>query len=107
VFRKLLRQAELFYAAQNRRGRRILRTTMKHHPGSSNESRVNHALLSVNQAASLVGLKHLAIRRAIQRGELPAYRLCSRIRIRRDDLAKWVRDNRVGCEPSPRQERAP
>jgi excisionase family DNA binding protein len=80
---------------------------MLDNPRSSNESRVNHALLSVDQAAALVGLKHLAIRRAIQRGELPAYRICSRIRIRHADLGRWVQANRVVSESPPRQERAP
>jgi excisionase family DNA binding protein len=56
---------------------------------------VTAALLSVDQAAALVGLKHVAIRRAIQRGELRAYKLCGRIRIRRADLADWLRAHQV------------
>jgi excisionase family DNA binding protein len=68
---------------------------------------VNGALLSLDQASALVGLKPLAIRRAIKRGEIPAYRLCNRIRIRRADLAKWVRDNRVVSDSAPRQKRGP
>jgi excisionase family DNA binding protein len=48
------------------------------------------ALLTVQQAAEQVGLKHLAIRRAIQRGELPAMKLCSRIRIAPADLNEWM-----------------
>jgi len=65
------------------------------HPRLLTDSRVNPALLSVKQAADLVGLKHLAIRRAIDRGELPASKLCSRIRIHPDDLLNWVRENQV------------
>jgi excisionase family DNA binding protein len=56
---------------------------------------IGPAFLTVQQAAERVGLKHLAIRRAIQRGELPAVKLCSRIRISPDDLSEWVTRNRV------------
>jgi excisionase family DNA binding protein len=68
---------------------------MLDHPTLVTDSRVIPALLSVQQAAAQVGLKHLAIRRAIQRGELPAVKLCSRIRISPDDLSEWVIRNRV------------
>lgn len=52
-------------------------------------------LLTLHEAAELVGLKHLALRRAIQRGELPAIKLCSRLRIEARDLASWIERNRL------------
>jgi excisionase family DNA binding protein len=70
-------------------------------PRSSNDSRVNPALLTVRQAADRVGLKDLALRRAIQRGELPATKLCSRIRIDPSDLTRWITANRVLVNQSP------
>ena len=42
------------------------------------------------EAAKLVGLSSRAIYRAIQRGELRATRLCSRLRISRDAFDEWV-----------------
>lgn len=56
---------------------------------------IGPAFLTVQQAAEQVGLKHLAIRRAIQRGELPAMKLCSRIRIDPADLERWMLQRRV------------
>jgi excisionase family DNA binding protein len=78
---------------------------MLDHPGSSNESRVTPVLLTVGEAAERVGLKHLAIRRAIQRGELPATKLCSRIRIDPSDLTRWITANRVLVNRSPPEAR--
>lgn len=54
------------------------------------------SLLSLQEAAESVGLKRAALRRAIERGELPAFRLCSRLRIERADLDAWMARNRVG-----------
>ena len=42
------------------------------------------------EAAALAGLSTRAIYRAIQRGELRAARLCSRLRIPREDFDDWV-----------------
>lgn len=57
-------------------------------------------LLSVSEVADEVGLSDLAIRRAITRGELPAAKICSRIRVRRADIEAWITANRIG-EASP------
>ena len=42
------------------------------------------------EAAALAGLSTRAIYRAIQRGELRAVRLCSRLRIPRDGFDEWI-----------------
>jgi excisionase family DNA binding protein len=46
--------------------------------------------LRPTEAAPLAGLSTRAIYRAIQRGELRAVRLCSRLRIPRDGFDEWV-----------------
>ena len=51
------------------------------------------------EAAALAGLSTRAIYRAIQRGELRAVRLCSRLRIPREDFDDWVARAAVRVEP--------
>jgi excisionase family DNA binding protein len=66
-------------------------------------------LLSPEQVAEACGLSRRAVYRAIERGELPATRLCSRLRIMLDDFESWLAANRVqpvartlpSREPSP------
>jgi hypothetical protein len=43
----------------------------------------------------MCGLSPRAVYRAIERGELVASRLCSRLRIRPEDVADWITGNRV------------
>jgi excisionase family DNA binding protein len=60
--------------------------------------------LTASEAAALVGLSTRAIYRAVQRGELEATRLCSRLRIQRSAIDAWVERGRVTPElpmPSP------
>ena len=52
-------------------------------------------LLSPEQVATACGLSRRAVYRAIERGELRASRLCSRIRIRPADVDVWVDDNQI------------
>ena len=52
-------------------------------------------LLTVADAADRLGLKHGAVRRAIARGDLPAMKLCSRIRIDPAELRRWVESHRI------------
>ena len=61
------------------------------------------ALLSPEQVARRCGLSRRAAYRAIERGELRASRLCSRIRIRAADVEAWVEENQI--EPSSHQTR--
>ena len=50
----------------------------------------NPPLLRVAEAAELAGLSTRAIYRAIERGELRAARLCSRLRIPRAAFDEWI-----------------
>lgn len=52
-------------------------------------------LLSPEDVASRCGLSRKAVYRAIDRGELKSARLCSRLRIRPDDVEAWVEGNSV------------
>ena len=49
------------------------------------------ALLSPEQVARICGLSRRAVYRAIARGDLPAARLCNRLRVRPEDLDRWIR----------------
>ena len=66
-------------------------------------------LLAPSTVAQLCGLSRRAVYRAIERGELRASRLCSRLRVRPADLTDWLDRNRV--EPivasSPQQPQPP
>jgi excisionase family DNA binding protein len=52
-------------------------------------------LLSPEDVATHCGLSRKAVYRAIDRGELKAARLCSRLRIRPSDVEAWVEANSV------------
>ena len=58
-------------------------------------------LLSPEQVATACGLSRRAVYRAIDRGELTAFRLCSRLRIRPEDVEAWVQANQI--EPATRE----
>ncbi len=63
--------------------------------------------LRPSEAAALAGLSTRAIYRAVQRGDLRAVRLCSRLRIPHDGFEEWiersaVRPERPGVEVSRR-----
>ena len=51
--------------------------------------------LRPTEAATLAGLSTRAIYRAVQRGELQAVRLCSRLRIPREAFDEWIELGRV------------
>lgn len=53
------------------------------------------------EAAEMAGLSTRAIYRAIARGDLPAARLCSRLRIAREDFDEWVARSAVRVEEAP------
>ena len=53
------------------------------------------ALLSPEEVAGQCGLSRRAVYRAIERGELRASRLCSRIRIRAADVEAWVDESQI------------
>jgi len=58
-------------------------------------------LLSPEDVACRCRLSRRAVYRAIERGELPASRLCSRLRIRPQDLDAWISANRVESSGLP------
>jgi excisionase family DNA binding protein len=49
-------------------------------------------LLTPDEVASLCGYSRKAIYRAIERGELPATKRCSRWRILAEDVERWLED---------------
>jgi excisionase family DNA binding protein len=57
---------------------------------ASRDAASNPELLSPEQVARICGLSRRAVYRAIAGGELVAARLCNRLRIRRDDLDRWI-----------------
>jgi excisionase family DNA binding protein len=66
---------------QLKRHERIPGTRVRH-PGPE--------FLSPRDIANTTGLHVAVIRRAIERGELRAHKLCSRIRVRRTDFECWL-----------------
>jgi excisionase family DNA binding protein len=57
-------------------------------------------LLSPEEVAAQCGLSRKAVYRAIERGELPASKLCSRLRVKPADLDAWIDRNRLQPEPT-------
>jgi excisionase family DNA binding protein len=63
----------------------------------------NPELLSPEQVARICGLSRRAVYRAISRGELVGARLCNRLRIRPDDLDRWIGESiPLPAAPNPR-----
>ena len=60
---------------------------------------MTHHLLAPDDVAHQCGLSRKAVYRAIERGELRAFRLCSRLRIRPEDVTAWLESNVVGQRP--------
>ena len=69
--------------------------------GSRQDGVVSGPLLAPGEVALLCGLSRRAVYDAIRRGELPAMRLCSRLRIRSDDLESWLTAARVAPQGPP------
>ena len=59
------------------------------------ELRSDWEFLTPRQVAEMTGLHVAVVRRAIERGELRAYKLCSRLRIGRNDFEAWLERNVV------------
>jgi len=58
-------------------------------------------MLTVQEAADRVRLTQWAIYRAIQRGEITAYKPGGRLRIHEADLEAWLESTRVRADASP------
>jgi excisionase family DNA binding protein len=67
---------------------------------STPTSRSDH-LMAPGDVAVLCGLSRKAVYRAIERGELRASRLCSRLRIRASDVDAWIDAHRVQAAVQP------
>jgi excisionase family DNA binding protein len=78
-------------------------------PGEWVEDQPDRRLLRPDEVASLCGLSRKAVYRAIERGELRASKLCSRLRIVPDDVERWIEANQlaVRARPTPPPSRAP
>jgi excisionase family DNA binding protein len=59
------------------------------------------ALLSPEQVARICGLSRRAVYDAIKRGDLRAFRICSRLRISTDHLDAWLSESAVAGSPEP------
>jgi excisionase family DNA binding protein len=66
-----------------------------------------HRLLTVQEVATHCGLSEKAIYRAIERGELCASRLCSRLRVRGEEVDAWISRSAIAHEPLPNGRREP
>ena len=70
------------------------------------DDRPDRRLLAPEDVAEMCGLSRKAVYRAIERGELKASRLCSRLRIVPEDVDRWIEANRVE-RPTPPPGRPP
>lgn len=62
--------------------------------------------LSAREVADAIGLSYHAVLRAVHRGELAAYKLCGRVRLRKADVLAWIESSRVELEREAAQPRA-
>jgi excisionase family DNA binding protein len=63
--------------------------------------------LTIQEAAERVRLTQWALYRAVQRGELTAYKPGGRLRIREADLEAWLQSTRVRTKARPATRSAP
>ncbi len=56
-------------------------------------------LLAIPEVARASGLSDTSIRRAIERGDLRAMKICNRIRIAREDMEAWHARSAVMAQP--------
>jgi len=64
-------------------------------------------MLTIQEAAERVRLTQWALYRAVQRGELTAYKPGGRLRIREADLEAWLQSTRVRTKARPATRPAP
>ena len=63
--------------------------------------RPDRRLLAPDDVAALCGLSRKAVYRAVERGELRASKLCSRLRITPEDVERWIEASRVESAAPP------
>jgi excisionase family DNA binding protein len=73
------------------------------------EDQSEHRLLAPNEVAAICGLSRKAVYRAVERGELRASKLCSRLRITPEDVERWITESLVetASRPEPRPAHVP
>lgn len=54
--------------------------------------------LTVREVAASVGLSYHAVLRAVHRGEVRAYKMCGRVRFRKEDVLAWIEACQVELE---------
>lgn len=54
--------------------------------------------MTVQDVAGCLGLSYHAVLRAVHRGEVRAYKICGRVRLRRSDVRAWIEESRVAIE---------
>jgi excisionase family DNA binding protein len=64
--------------------------------------------LTVREVAAMARCEHKAVRRAITRGQLQAFRPANKLLIREDDAEAWIEDRPAQADsrakPSPRRD---
>ena len=69
------------------------------------DARSDCRLFRPDEVAAMCGLSRKAVYRAIERGELRASKLCSRLRITPEDIDSWIEANKI--EPAAPPEAPP
>jgi excisionase family DNA binding protein len=59
------------------------------------DARSDCRLFRPDEVAAMCGLSRKAVYRAIERGELRASKLCSRLRIAPEDIDFWIEANKI------------
>lgn len=63
--------------------------------------------LTLTDAVEIVPVAPITLRRAIKRGDLPAFKPAGKLLIRQDHLETWIEGRQVDTDPMPRPERKP
>ena len=63
--------------------------------------KVARKLYTPDEVAEMSGFHRQVIYRAIRRGELRAFRVCKRIRIKEEDLEEWIEREPAASSDSP------
>lgn len=69
----------------------LLRPALEHYQS------VQPRLMTVDQAGIYLGRTGKAVRQLVDRGTLPAVRADGRVMLDREDLDRWIRDNKVSA----------